>query len=336
MQKPHLLLIVVAFALGALGCSLLSSAPPTPVPPAPTEAPPTQAHPTQAAPTKPAPTQVPTAVPSLTPAPTEPPTTPTAARLTAEDLKNAEYYLPQYTRTVKLVDGSYESGSGADYIFAKLVEPIAFGDLNGDGLEDAAVLLAENGGGSGVFVSAVVMLNENGHPVQSSNILIDDRPKIDNLVIDGGQIVVTAVVHGPSNPGCCPDFPVTETYAWTPTNLVLVRLSSKTPEGAERSIRLDQPAPGTEVSGSTRVQGTFTISPFENTLTYRAVDGYGKTLAQGSVMARSDGLGGPGLFDAAVDLGGVPPGTQVWLEIADVSPADGSPLALDSALVTVK
>ncbi len=331
MQKPHLLLIFIAFAASTLGCSLFIPAAPTPVPPALTELPPTEV-----APTKPAPTEAPAAVPTPTPVPTEPPVTPTAAPLTIQDLKNTEYDLPEYRRTVKLADGSYESGSGADYINAKLVEPVAFGDLNGDGLEDAAVLLAENGGGSGVFVSVVAMINQDGYPVQSSSILIDDRPNIDNLAIDNGQIVVTAEIHGPSDPGCCPNFPVTETYAWTPTNLMLVRLSSKTPTGSERSIHLDQPATSAEVSGSTRVQGTFTISPFENTLTYWAVDSHGIKLAQGPLPAKSDGLGGPGTFDAAVDLSGVPSGTKVWLEIVDVSPADGVPLALDSALVTVR
>ena len=331
MQKPHLLLIVFAFALSTLGCSLFSPAPATPAPLAPTEV-----TPTKAAPTKPAPTKAPMAVPTGIRVLTAPPATLTAARLTSEQLKNAEYHLPEYTRTVKLVNGSYESGSGADYISAILVGPIAFGDLNGDGLEDAAVLLAENGGGSGVFVSVVAMLNQDGQPVQSGSVLVDDRPKIDNLSIENGQIVVTATVHGPSDPGCCPNLPVVRTFAWTPFNWVMVRLVSKTPTGAERSIRLDQPTPGAEVSGSTRVQGTFTISPFENTLSYRAADGHGYELAKGSIPARSDGVGGPGTFDATVDLSGVPPGTQIWLEIVDVSPANGWPLALDSALVTIK
>ncbi len=328
MQKPHLLLIFTAFALGTLSCSFFSPATPTPAPPAPA-----QAVPTEAAPAKPARSEPPTAVPR--PVPTEPPATTAAARLTARDLRNAEYYLPQYKRTVKLVDGSYEAGTGPDYIFAKLVEPLAFGDLNGDGLEDAAVLLAENGGGSGVFVSLVTMLNENGHPVQSSSILIDDRPVIDNLVINDGLMFVTATIHGPSDPGCCPDLPVTGTYAWMPTTLMLLHLSSKTSTGAERSVNLVQPGPGT-VSGSTRVQGTFTISPFENTLTCRVVDLDGNTLAEGPVPAKSDSPGGPGTFDGAIDLSGVPSGTMAWLEVVDVSPANGSPLALDSELVVLK
>ena len=44
--------------------------------------------------------------------------------------------------------------------------PIAFGDLNGDGAADAAVIIATNSSGSGTFVALVAVLNDGGSPAQ--------------------------------------------------------------------------------------------------------------------------------------------------------------------------
>ena len=59
--------------------------------------------------------------------------------------------------TVQLADGTYRSTNDTaspDYADVTLLaEPTALGDLNGDGIADAAALLAENYGGTGTFVS---------------------------------------------------------------------------------------------------------------------------------------------------------------------------------------
>ena len=101
--------------------------------------------------------------------PTEPPAaiqpaTATVPALTADELKNAAYQLVASDShpTIKLENGAYLKGTdpaSTDYASIKLADPMAFGDLNGDGASDAAVLLAENYGGSGVFVSLIAMLN---------------------------------------------------------------------------------------------------------------------------------------------------------------------------------
>ncbi|HSQ17718.1 MAG TPA: hypothetical protein VLM83_08480, partial [Anaerolineales bacterium] len=93
---------------------------------------------------------LPTPVP---PTPVPPTLTPPPA-LSAEQLKNATYFAPNYGRQVTLRDGSFEE---VGVLWVSLLTYIAFGDLNGDELPDAAVFLAENGGGTGVFVSLVVV-----------------------------------------------------------------------------------------------------------------------------------------------------------------------------------
>ncbi len=334
MIKSPTALVFLVLALGTLGCSLFIPATSTPLPPPSTVAPPATTVP--ALPTPAPPTEPPATPTEPAATPTEAPTTPAPALLTAQQLRNAQYQLPQYNRTVTLADGLYESGSGADYVYAKMLDQVAFGDLNGDGAEDAAVMLAENGGGSGTFVSVIVMLNQDGRPVQSSSALIDDRPLVESLSIENGQIVVGATIHGTNDPGCCPNFPVIETYAWTPSHLDLAHFSSTTPNGAKRDIHIERPVSGAEATGSLQVQGTFTISPFENTLTYRLLDEQGAQVAAGPIPAKSNELGGPGTFDGIIDLAGLSAGSTVRVQIVDVSAADGSTLALDSVPVTLK
>jgi hypothetical protein len=83
------------------------------------------------------------------------------ASLTSEQLRNMKVQLVAQDAhaTVQLPDGKYRGSqhpSSTDYAeIALLSEPIAFGDLHGDEMRDAAVLLAENYGGTGVFVSVL-------------------------------------------------------------------------------------------------------------------------------------------------------------------------------------
>ena len=46
-----------------------------------------------------------------------------------------------------------------------MMDLVAFGDLDGDGIWDAAVVLEANGGGSGTFRSLEAVVNEDGAPV---------------------------------------------------------------------------------------------------------------------------------------------------------------------------
>ena len=95
--------------------------------------------------------------------------------MTPDQVKNAKYQLviQDAHPIVQLTNGAYQSSttdvSSPNYMSINLASQMAFGDLNGDGAGDAAVLLAENYGGSGVFVSVVAMLNQNGQPVQAAS-----------------------------------------------------------------------------------------------------------------------------------------------------------------------
>jgi hypothetical protein len=273
-----------------------------------------------------------TVPPSITPMPTDTPVLP----LTADMLKNGTYKLPQLGATVTLVNGKYDSpAADENVIHAALLDPIAFGDLNGDGAEDAAVLFSENSGGTGDFISVVVVLNQNGAPVQSADRLIDDRAMINGMTINNGRIVVDAVLHGPADPMCCPNFPAKETLQFRNNGLILAHFTS-TSGGPLREILLTSPAAGATVSGSMPAAGSVTIAPFENTLNASIFDLGGNKLSSGPIMVTSGGMGGPGTFASAIDVSAIPAGTVIRLEVSDLSAADGSLLAMDSVECAVQ
>ncbi len=271
----------------------------------------------------------------VTPTDTAASASPTPAVLTLETIKNVEYKLNAVDnpRIIRLVDGIF---TDEDRTEVRLFDQIAIKDLNGDGVEDAAVLVGENFGGSGTFVSLVVFLSQNGQPEQFAAILIDDRPKITSLTIEDGQIVLEALVHGVDDPMCCPTFPITRTYGLGTNGLVLTNQTSQTPGGAERIITIEQPLAGSDVSGSVQVKGTVTISPFENNLVYAIYNEKGEDLIRGPFPVQSEDLGGPGTFDNPIDLGDIPIGSVIRLELSELSMADGSLLAMDSVGLKVK
>ncbi len=185
-----------------------------------------------------------------------------------------------------------------------LASQMAFGDLNGDGAGDAAVLLAENYGGSGVFVSLIAMLNQNGQPVQAASEMIDDRPQINSLSIQNGQIFLDATVHGPNDPGCCAAQSTQRTYQLVAGKLVFTSFITKTPDGGERLITIDSPTNGSTVSLPLSITGHVTIAPFENNLVYSAFDANNNQIATGSFLVKADQPGGPGTFSLPLDLSG--------------------------------
>ena len=58
---------------------------------------------------------------------------------------------------------------------ATMLEEKAYGDLNADGKIDAVVLLAESGGGSGVFIYAAAYVSGPVHYKGSNAVFIGDR-----------------------------------------------------------------------------------------------------------------------------------------------------------------
>jgi len=160
-----------------------------------------------------------------------PPSEATAVALTTASLGNATYtslMLPGGTAT--LVDGRIDDpGSG---ISAWLLdEPMARGVVGGQ--PAAAVLLAENGGGSGTFVSLALVRDIGGQPVNVACTLLGDRPRVRSLAFDeDGGITVDLVQVGARDAFCCPTTPMTVRYALVGGELVPQQVTSATIDAA--------------------------------------------------------------------------------------------------------
>lgn len=266
--------------------------------------------------------------------------TPTVPALTVDALRNASYTLPNFTGDLflyQLTDGKYTLGDPAvtGYVEVTLLDTFAFGDLNNDGVNDAAVLLAENFGGTGVFVSVNVVLNDGGQPRHAASSMIDDRPQIVNLDIRDGEIFLEAVVHAFDDPACCPELSVTRSYKLSGASLTLVRATTRLSNGQERVIAIESLSDGTEIRGELVIRGSVSIAPFENTLTYRVYNEQGNELAAGPIMVDAADFGAPGTFSIMLDTSTFSMG-RVRIVVADLSAADGSVLAMDSVEIIIQ
>ncbi len=150
---------------------------------------------------------------------------PEAANLGLLDLKSATYpseVVPE--GQAKLTNGSYEAPAAAGSaisITVRLIDQwVAYGDLNGDGAADAAVILAESGGGSGTFFRLAAVLNAGGRPGEIVALTLGDRVKINSVAIRGGEISVALITHGPKDPACCPSLATTQKYRLVAGKLV--------------------------------------------------------------------------------------------------------------------
>lgn len=299
---------------------------PTSVPPSPTvtaPAPTETVRPTQAAPTA-----------------TETQPSPT---LTINQLRNASIEVrgsDQILRTATLIDGKYEANSDStqpDYVIATVGDKFAFGDLNGDGLEDAVMILGENVGGTGEFVSLITFLNQGGQPVYTSRAEIEDRAQVQSLDIQNDEILLNIIVHGPGDPQCCASLVSTRNYRLIENALVLSRLTTVTSSNSERIIQIVSPVNGTQVSGAFILLGSVSISPFENNLVYTVYTQNGTTaLDQGGFTIQGDGLGGPGTFELPLNFANIGLQGPVRIQIADISAADGSYLAINTVFLVLK
>jgi hypothetical protein len=278
-----------------------------------------------------------TSVPSgpATSAATNTPLPPSVPALTLDTLRNATYRLPFYGQTVTLTDGNYRYESSPNLLDVILLDAYATGDLNGDGVPDAAVILGENGGGSGTFESVIVVYNENGTPVQGAAAQLGDRVRVNSIVIQNGEIVLDMFVHGPNDGLCCPSFPNVQTYRMIGNNLWLTHLTSKTADGTERSITVTDSADGADVTNPFTVSGSFTIAPFENTLAIRVFLPDGTSVNESPLTVDAADLGAPGIFSRQFDLSNAGITGLVIIQFVDVSMADGSTIALGSVVVNV-
>jgi hypothetical protein len=268
------------------------------------------------------------------------PVKPTSVPREVTEIRNGQYELgaANTLQTVQLTDGRFMQGTpGSDnYLSVVMTDFVAVGDLNADGTDEVAALVSENYGGSGVFVFLTVYANVNGTLMFQASTMVDDRPQLNVLAIDKGEIFLDATIHRIDEPMCCPTLKTRRHYRFVDNILDLTDYTTFTPDGKPRTISIAAPADGSETFSSVPIKGSVAVAPFENSLTYRIYDVAGVELSAGAIPVTAANVGMPGTFSAVIPLGNVLRGTVIRLEVQDISAEDGSLLAMDSVELVVK
>ena len=161
--------------------------------------------------------------------------------LTRDALRNAEYQTGLFTESalvfhdalVRLRDGAYRSVYRYEYdgkareqaISLSLREEIqyfAFGDLNGDGIDDAAVIAGVYQGGNSIYSYLTVALNENGVPKHVASNFLGLKFGLESVTIENETITLRTRELASDDPNCCPTQELTRKYQLTEETLQLI------------------------------------------------------------------------------------------------------------------
>lgn len=177
---------------------------------------------------------------------------------TFEELMNLKYSGLGSGGSAKLEDGRYSNQR--KHRSVTFVRDFRItGDLNGDGKEEAVVLLAVSKGGSGTYNYVAAVGHKNGAATNLATAPLGDRVQVRDARIDAGRIWVDVLRPGPQDAMCCPG--ELTTLSWelrgsklksVPTGAQPERLSLATVAGSDwvlRSWAWDDPVPeGIEIT----------------------------------------------------------------------------------------
>ena len=130
-----------------------------------------------------------------------------------------------YDEPIRLQDGRWE---GEPFVDAGAARPSVdlvdlnrwSGDLDGDGREEAVVLLAESSGGSGTFLYLAVVGRKDGELVNLGTSAIGDRVQVRDVHVEGPRVELDVIQAGPGDAACCPTQKATRTFELWPDGLV--------------------------------------------------------------------------------------------------------------------
>ena len=215
------------------------------------------------------------------------------------------------TGLATLEDGEFRApvapGSASELVITLARSTV--GDLNGDGVGDAAAITVEEPGGSGRFRILHALLREEGELHDADTAFLGDRIRVEGVAIHDGVIMVFMLDRPPDAPFAeVPSIPVIRKF----------RLAGETLEelepiggqaGADASpacddslpdaalVILHTPTSGEEVASGFEVTGC--SRTFESNVVWRLLDRTGEVLAIGH--ATGGGVDGPATFAFTVE-----------------------------------
>jgi len=175
---------------------------------------------------------------------------------------------------VTLTDGRwegeppYEEGAASRPVVGLFKDFYLHGDLDGNGTNEAVVILWATDAGTGSNTYVAVTTRRDGLPVNIGTALIGDRVQLRAGRLENGRIELDLVRQGPDDAACCPGETVTRVWELGADGLVegvgqdTGRLSLADLEGQEwllEGINRDEPVPdGLQVTlnfSSDRISG---------------------------------------------------------------------------------
>jgi hypothetical protein len=133
--------------------------------------------------------------------------------------------------SVRTRNGEYTRERGDDKM-AFEVRSVNYGDLTGDGRDEAVVLTNCNTGGTGQFSEGFVFTMRRGRPVLLTRIAGGDRAfgGLAGAKVEDRLLIVES--YAPEEPGsgaCCPKYVETARYRWNGRRLVKVGKTVRRP-----------------------------------------------------------------------------------------------------------
>src|SRR5215471_13889671 len=158
------------------------------------------------------------------------------ARAASADSAEARKAQGPGVRSFPWMDATYDFGDGNKISFSKdtyeglnadgecnvcdHIREITFADVDGDGREEALLVVSSNLGGAGTMIDGYVFGLENGVPLLRATIQGGDRGDggIQSMKVKNGIVIVRRFADENSG-ACCPNRIEIETWRWTGTTL---------------------------------------------------------------------------------------------------------------------
>lgn len=81
------------------------------------------------------------------------------------------------------------------YLYVEYANRYAYGDFNGDGLKDAAVIVTDSGGGTGTWYILAFLINDGEKWVHRASRVLDDRAIINSMREKNDKVLIDMFVH---------------------------------------------------------------------------------------------------------------------------------------------
>lgn len=128
------------------------------------------------------------------------------------------YYEFAYDAEGNEVPGDYQPTNPGEYVErgSFSVGPPVYGDVTGDGADEAIIVTSWTGGGTGHFTGISVFGMQGAAPVELGGILGGDRGDggVADVHLDGAVVIVERYRSGDDDGACCPSQIAHERWRW--------------------------------------------------------------------------------------------------------------------------